>query len=390
MTGGGEVSVRLLAEKLVERGHKVIVLTFDRKKRFKENINGVNVVRYKTFTKKALPLTLIPYIIRAMKKWENSVNIYHVYNVSPLPGVGLYKIFGGNKKIIATLNSYTAFCPIGSAIYNCEDCNLVKRFKCLRDQLISRSKSTIEIIASLPYSILYPLLTKLSRTLEQYIAISETVKNFHIKFGFDEEKIKVIPNFIQYKFNKNMDFKYHDKDFFNILYVGAMNESKGIHILIKAFSRIARKYKDSRLILVGKGRKINDYLQMAKNLDIDNKVTFTGYLNDGKKNKYYSEANVFIHPAIWPEPFGRTLLEAMSFNIPLIVSNVGAPPKIIQDAGLIFENGNVEDLERKMKMIIDDNKLRKKLKSKCGEVLKKYDINYVLDKIVELYKEVLE
>jgi len=390
MIGGSELSTKLLAEELVRRGHKVTVLTFDRTKKTSssENMNGVSVIRYKTFTRKALFLTLIPYVASAMKEWENSVDIYHVYNVQPLPGARIYKIFGGKKKAVATLNNYIAFCPVGSAVYGCKDCNLGKRFRCLGDRSIE-CESTIERITALLYSIVYPVLTKMSKNLDNYVALSKSVKESYVRFGFSEKKIKIIPNFMQYNFSKKMYSKPRNSDFFNVLYVGRMMKTKGVHILINAFSKVAGKHKNVRLILVGTGSKIDDFKVLARNLDIDGKVTFAGYVSEEEKHKYYSEADLFVHPAIWQEPFGRALLEAMSFEIPLIVSNVGAPPEVIGDAGLVFESGNVEDLERKIEMIIDNSKLGEKLKSKCMEVLKKYDSSYILDEIVELYRTTL-
>jgi glycosyltransferase involved in cell wall biosynthesis len=72
-----------------------------------------------------------------------------------------------------------------------------------------------------------------------------------------------------------------------------------------------------------------------------------------------------------------------------VVSNVGAPPRIVESAGLIFERGNAEDLEKKVEAIIADNELKKKLRLGCVETVKKYDPDQIVEKIIELYKKVL-
>ncbi len=103
--GGGELSVKLLAEGLVNRGHKVLIISFDFSSNLPRegNINGVKVVRLKQLSKSAQFLSLTLPVAIAMKSWEKYVDIYHIYNVSPLAGGGLYKTLGGTKKVVATL-----------------------------------------------------------------------------------------------------------------------------------------------------------------------------------------------------------------------------------------------------------------------------------------------
>jgi glycosyltransferase involved in cell wall biosynthesis len=90
---------------------------------------------------------------------------------------------------------------------------------------------------------------------------------------------------------------------------------------------------------------------------------------------------VFVHPGRWPEPFGRTVLEAMQFHTPCIVSNVGAPPWIVDQSGLIFDNGDSEDLATKLKQILIDEGLRSSLQKQCGERIQKFQPDSVVDNI---------
>jgi len=107
------------------------------------------------------------------------------------------------------------------------------------------------------------------------------------------------------------------------------------------------------------------------------------------RDRYYSAADVFVHPAIFAEPFGRTILEAMQFGLPPVVSNIGAPPITIGDAGLVFEPGSVDDLVQKLEMVSRDKELRQRLSSNCPKVLQAYEQDKVLDRILEVYRQVL-
>lgn len=400
--GGGETSVKLLAEGLVKKGHKVIVLTFDGRKNSVENIDGVDVVRYKTLIMKAPPLTLkaqlltlTPYVYRAMREWEDAVDIYHVYNMFPLAGAGLYKLLGGKRNVVATLNGYIAICPTGMPVDGCKSCNFVKRLKCLWSYSQSvHPELAIERWASFLYLLPHSLLTKLTRHIDKYIALSEYVKKFYTNNGFNEEKIVVIPNFINIKkikfMSKRMKADISKRSVFNILYVGSMDEAKGVSNLIEAYFKICHEAgikRDTHLTLVGSGPRLNEYINMVKRLKIENEVTFAGRVDSEQLCKFYLTADVFVHPAVWPEPFGRVILEALLYEVPIIVSNRGAPPEIIEDGGLIFEGGNVESLKKTMSRVIEDERLRGRLKLNHAKIVEKYNLTRVLERIINLYEK---
>ncbi len=384
--GGGELSLKLLAEQLVKKGHTVLVLSFDSPtyRRVVENVCGVKVVRYKVPFHSALLLNLSLPVCGVMKSWEKFVDVYHVYNVSPLVGAALYKKMGGTKKVIATLNGYAAICPTGALTCNVIPCTLRNRFECLHNQ---RGYNTF---FSIFYSTLYPVLTKTSKNIEYYISLSDFVKRYYVLNGFDSKQIVVVPNFFEKFENKLVFASYKDRTskykVFNILYVGSLVAEKGVNVLIEAFSKISQKHSEAHLIIVGSGRELCGYRKLVKDFSLVDKVTFTGQLKDRESLcQIYLNACVFVHPGIWREPFGRTLLEAMSFGVPLLVSNIGAPPQIVDSAGLIFIKGNAEDLARKIELLIKNDQLRFTLSANCTEVLKKFDTDQVVNSIIELY-----
>jgi len=384
--GGSEISVQILAESLVKKGYQVTVLTFDGKLNSVEKINGVHVVRYKIITMQFLSLILLPYVVNVMRQWDKYVDIFHIYNVWPLPGAGLYKILGGKNQVIATLNNYFGFCPISQILGQCWTCHFLKRIQCT----ILGQHSLKAKLVSVPYACVYPLLTKLSVQADYYIALSNFVKRIYMQFGFSQGKVIIIPNFADSKlFHANMKKRSSAKSSI-ILYVGRLSEEKGVSTLLRAFSKVCQTRKNLLLFLVGNGPEMERYLELTKLLKIENKVTFFGHLNNNELHKVYSIADFMVHPGKWPEPFGRTLLEAMSFNVPLIVSNTGTPPEIVENAGLVFESGNVSDLVEKIILLLDNSELLKKMESNCSKVLRKYALSGVLDKIIGLYDRILK
>ena len=80
----------------------------------------------------------------------------------------------------------------------------------------------------------------------------------------------------------------------------------------------------------------------------------------------------------------------MSFGVPLIVTDIGAPATIAKSSALVFKNGDIDSLIEKIELIITDETLRKRLRSNCKNDLKNYDRAVILDRIIGLYENVLE
>lgn len=385
--GGAEVSAKLLAEGLAEKENDVIVLTFDSDKEIEENISRVRVIRYrriKGLTDTAQTVMLIPQVVEAMRQWQGKVDLFHVYNMFPLPGASVYKIFGGRKPIVATFNSYTGFCPLSSTLCPGGRCSFARRVRCLAE-----GRGLVHRALSIPYGAIYPILISLMKRADRYIALSQVVKDIYVARGYNADRIVVIPNFSEEQIVPSV-FNHVDKlCIFNILYVGKLHQGKGVDILVQAFSKLAEGSPHIQLTIVGDGPEGKALKRLVGELEIDDQVVFAGEVPHEDIWQYYRMADVFVHPAIWAEPFGRTILEAMQFHLPLIVSNTGAPPEIVGDAGLVFEKGNVDDLAQKLELVYSDEKLRHKLSSNCSKVLQNYRRDKIIDEIIALYQQVL-
>src|SRR5215210_2232602 len=96
--GGSEVKAMRRAESLVKTGLSVTVITFDRSGGKKEEIiNGVKVIRYDVITHLAKTLSLSLPVVQALRKNEKETQLYHIYNVHPLAGGGLYRMTRGRN-----------------------------------------------------------------------------------------------------------------------------------------------------------------------------------------------------------------------------------------------------------------------------------------------------
>ncbi len=381
MIGGAEVQAMRRAEGLLKTGLSVTVISFDRNGGKKEEIiNGVKVIRYDAITHTAKMLSLSLPVLQALKKNEKETQLYHIYNVHPLAGGGLYRMTRGKNPVIASLENFGGYCPTSTAIY--KKCDLLCRYSCLSDF----SRSTSEKILSMPYAGIYPLLTTLTKKVDKYIAVTEHVRQEYIKHGYDDERIIVIPNSID--IDKIGDGVRRSHDYRNILYVGRMVSPKGVDILIRAFHKACSHYPDLRLILVGDGPELNHYRSLVNNLGIESKVIITGFVTEPMLWYYYSIADLFVYPSIAGfEAFGITLLEAMRYRIPCLVPDTGGGKEVIKDAGITFRDQDEEDLMKKMMLILNDNQKSIALSGRCKDTLNEYSDEKVVKSLIKVYDD---
>jgi len=217
------------------------------------------------------------------------------------------------------------------------------------------------------------------------------MKDAYIAAGFPEDKIEIIPNM----FDDRLIPVGHARSSpgsdttKNILFVGRLVKDKGVDTLIEAFKGLIEDGQNVHLHIIGSGQQEQSLRYMCESAGITGNVSFHGHVSYSKIQEYYKSAALFVHPAKWDEPFGRTVLEALSFKIPTIVSDRGAPPHIVGDAGLVFKAGDSTDLRVKMDAVLNDLELYKRLSNNAGAIVAKYTPQAVAENTLDAYKRVL-
>lgn len=151
---------------------------------------------------------------------------------------------------------------------------------------------------------------------------------------------------------------------FNILYVGYCTPFKELHILVEAIGLI--KEYAIQLNIVGEYEGHREYYSFLKSIiakyDIANKVHFHGRKEDKELAFFYKTSNLFVSPGSG-EGYGRVLIEAMYFGLPVVGANSGATTELIRHGinGLLFTPKDPQDLSRKIKTLITDETRRSEL-----------------------------
>jgi glycosyltransferase involved in cell wall biosynthesis len=166
-------------------------------------------------------------------------------------------------------------------------------------------------------------------------------------------------------------------------YVGTFRRSKGLHILLEAMGRLLPG--KVHLDVYGSPGSFPEYDRLVHGLaeGLDN-VSFLGTFPNEKLPEVFAGLDVLAIPSLWYENSPLVLLSAFALKVPVVASNVGSLADLIEHgkSGLLFEMGNVDDLARQLRMLADEPRQVKHLKTGIPEV-RTIDDN--IDELLDIY-----
>lgn len=172
-------------------------------------------------------------------------------------------------------------------------------------------------------------------------------------FGTPWDKMDVIYNGIRAeKKQQDNDFDYQafrrnfaQDDEKIVYYVGRMTHEKGIHVLLNAAPKVIWEMGGKvKFVIIGGGK--TEHLQkQAWNLGIWDKCYFTGFMSDEDLNRFQTVANCAVFPSLY-EPFGIVALESFAARVPVVVSDTGGLPEVVQHTvtGIVTQSNNPQSL----------------------------------------------
>ena len=371
--GGAERSVKILAEGLVKKGHRVVVISLSDKELI-EDINGVKVYRCK------LENVYWPFNGETKKPVLHSLwHIVDAYN--PLMCKKVYKIIKNEKPDIIHTHNLQGF---SSNIWKIGEQSNIPNIHTLRDYWLRCPKTTMyknnQVCESscLDCMLLSIPKKELSQKVDAVVGISQFILNSHIKAGyFKNVKDKaVIYNSI--RINKVNGSNKKIEDDFKVGFLGRISESKGIKLLIDKF-----KNTDIPLLIGGKGDE--EILQYLTQLKAPN-IKYLGYVNP---SHFFRNIDILIVPSLWNEPFGRIVIEAYGCGVPVIVNDKGGLSEIVdhEKSGIIidFDKDDIIQIVNKIRF---NEKLLSDMKNAAIEKAKSFDgsSNDIQD-YIKLYKK---
>lgn len=192
--------------------------------------------------------------------------------------------------------------------------------------------------------------------------------------------------------DESLVHRYNLKGKFVVLFVGRLQECKGLHVLIDALSMI----KDERvcLLVVGGGYSDKAYRRHVAERSLEGRVFFAGPKSPNEDlPRHYNLGDLFVLPSTYMESFGLAVLEAMASGIPAIVSSLPGPSQLVDEGrdGMIANVGDAQDLKTKIENLAKEDGKRRTMGLAAREkAVSKYGWNQIGARLEAVLKEIVE
>ena len=158
----------------------------------------------------------------------------------------------------------------------------------------------------------------------------------------------------------------------NLLFLGLIGDRKGIFDLLDVLKKLDQKNQNFILTIAGNGdiEKLNTIIQKY---NLNQKVKYVGWITGNEKEQLFKQTDIFILPS-YGEGMPMSILEAMSYGIPVIATDVGGIPEVIihEKTGILIPPGDKKALKQALQSLIYDSELRHKLGTAAKERIKHF------------------
>jgi len=246
--------------------------------------------------------------------------------------------------------------------------------------------------ANLGYYYGRPFLGRYFRRLHGLICVSEPARAFISRYFQGEYTI--VPNGIDgERFRPGLEPlpELMGDGGTTILFVGRMEQRKGLPILLEAYAQLRRRRAGCRLVIVGDGPMRWAYERQCEATGVPD-VTFLGHVPADALPRIYAGSDVFCSPATGRESFGIVLLEAMASGVPVVASAIPGFSQVVEAGvdGLLVPPGKPDGFTAALESLVADPERRRSMGRHGIEKAKRFDWRVVADSILNVYAQARE
>ncbi|MFS6931854.1 glycosyltransferase family 4 protein [Klebsiella oxytoca] len=381
--GGAELSVQILAESLVEEGHDVTVVTLHEKKEIeRRSESNVRVIRVPLINKYWVTSTQQTFLKKIL--WH----VRDIYNIDMKRMVSK-ALFNETFDLVHTNN----LCGFSVAIWDWAFENEIPIVHTARDYYLMNPNSKLyrrggnhssKTIDSRFFSYLKKMK---SHRVNTFVGISNYIKERHINDGyFKMATAHTIYNGIKIPRLEEKIILSSPKDQLVLGFLGRIENSKGIELLLSAMN----KHNDPEILIKVAGNGASEYIEYLREKYSKVRVEFLGRVDIGE---FFPNIDFLIVPSQWNEPFGRVVIEANSYGIPVVASNKGGIPEIVVPnvTGYVFETESLLSLIDTIKKIKSMSSAQyDEMKKNALYYSQKFSTNQITKCYLEVYQETIK
>lgn len=176
-----------------------------------------------------------------------------------------------------------------------------------------------------------------------------------------------------------------------VLWVGRLDGEKHLDIAIKAFAKLTPTRDDLHLVMVGQGNAQSDLIDLVEELDIEDRVTFTGLVSEEDKYELHRVPTLFVVPS--PNELQcLAMLESMACGKPVVAVDAGALAELVDhdENGYLVSVDDVDGFARSMAMVLDHPERISAFGKRSRKNAEAHDVRVIIKKFINLYTEVID
>ncbi len=222
---------------------------------------------------------------------------------------------------------------------------------------------------------------------------SESLRRALIDLGCDPKKIEVQRTGIPLE-----EFAFHERSFpkdaeWRLVQAGRLIEKKGLPVTLRAFAVFLRKYPNATLTIAGEGPLLGELQKLARELNIERRVSFTGFISQEQLRDIYYRTHIFVHPSQTGrdgnvEGIPNSMLEAMASGLPVFATDHGGIPEAVENgvSGVLVRERDHEALANALLTATQDSDSLARIARNGAEVVRKnFDLQAQAQRLEEIY-----
>jgi glycogen(starch) synthase len=220
------------------------------------------------------------------------------------------------------------------------------------------------------------------------IAVSNyTRKIIANRYGINGEKVEVVYNGVEQNSRAALADTHIDKNEKVVLFLGRITMQKGPEYFLAAAKKVLEVMDNVKFVVAGSGDLMHRSIEMAAGLGIGHKVLFTGFLRGDDVQKIYEMADLYVMPSV-SEPFGIAPLEALGYDVPVIISKQSGVSEVLKHA-LKVDFWDVNEIANKIIAVLKYPPLGVTLRSHGNFEVRKLRWNDAATKCAKIYEEMM-
>ncbi len=301
------------------------------------------------------------YLTEVLKKYDNDADVFFLYAVEFLWAGGAYRRQGGKIPVVVYMDSY------------------LPSMSCLPFESWKNKKYHYK---RLPWDKTLGL--RDGRYIDRFLPCSPAIGEEYIRFGFPKDRFTVLPNIVPDK-SRTGETK-ENSDTVQLLYMGRLVYLKGVDLLIDALEGLMGL--PWKLTIVGSGNMQENIEHRIAESRLP--VTMHGWVAQDTVGTFYSKADVFVHPARWPDPAPRAIVDALWSGLPVVVPSEGGSAWLAGNAGVVFKKRDMLSLREALRSVITNASLRKHLATQARKEAHRFEESQVYPQLENILQTVIE